>query len=189
VSAASHPSAFALLSVASQSESLHSLGGRHRIADGRRRDLRPRLCAASRRAPCQAAERASRTGARLGRSVRWHGVGDRGHAVGGKGRLIFLYSYSSSGRKVHVEHPTVMPAILPMRGADIKFITCRLAAVRMASPRPRCAVCQARPTGTCPRRASHCHRLVPRHGDDLLAAPGGESRCAATAHAVAERRT
>ena len=54
--------------------------------------LRLRLCAASRRAPCQAAERASRTGERLGGSVRWHGVGDRGHAVGGKGRLIFLYS-------------------------------------------------------------------------------------------------
>ena len=38
-------------------------------------------------------------------------------------------------------------------------------------PRPRHAVCQDRPAGAGPRRAVHGHRAVPRHGDDLLAAP------------------
>ena len=44
---------------------------------------------------------------------------------------------------------------------------------RPLPPRPRHAVCQDRPAGTGPRRTIHRHRPVPRHGDDLLAAPGG----------------
>ena len=39
-------------------------------------------------------------------------------------------------------------------------------------PRPGHAVCPDRPAGAGPRRAVHRHRPVPRHGHDLLAAPG-----------------
>src|SRR5262245_11640523 len=78
----SHPSAFSLLSVDSQSQTFEPVCARSAACavslTACAATVRLRLCAASRLAPCQVAERASRTGERLGGSVRWYGVGDRG---------------------------------------------------------------------------------------------------------------
>ena len=110
--------------------------------------MRLRLCACgpARRAKRAACLAASRSGARLGGGFQWCGVGDRGaRAVGGKGRLLCLYSarrvrYTCTVEAMQAKHEPTLPTA-PTR------IAC--ARARAQTTRRTCSACTSTSSRPC----------------------------------------